>query len=368
MFIYSNNIIQFINHIKISLKEILSKEIGLKVSGDRFYDKKQECSYPIKVVVFNNRKLLGYFDSQFYELGFHECLMRSKKELLQDIIRHELAHYITFINYSNTVNPHGDEFKAFCQRMGWSEEVQKATTCIDDGLDLPGSEESHILRKVQKLMSLAESSNKNESEQAMIKSQQLLLKHNIDASSIEDENDEKIILKRIMKQTKTNAKMHAIAQILETFFVNCVYSRRDDFTFLEIVGNAINVEIAEHVANVLQYQLETLWDQTRKHQVGLKGMTAKNSFFMGVAKGYCNKIQFLKREYNTDTTNALMIIEKKLVDAKEMIYPRLTKSNSNARYCSESARLGEQAGSKLNINHAINHPAKNSETCLTFLQ
>ena len=77
---------------------MLSKEIGLKVVGDRFYDKRQEYSYPIKAVIFNNKKMLGYFDSHFYEIGFHECLMQVNEELLHDIIRHELGHYITFIN------------------------------------------------------------------------------------------------------------------------------------------------------------------------------------------------------------------------------------------------------------------------------
>jgi predicted SprT family Zn-dependent metalloprotease len=50
--------------------------------------------------------MLGYFDPNFYELGFHECLMHSNRELLQNIIKHELAHYITFINYGDTVEPH----------------------------------------------------------------------------------------------------------------------------------------------------------------------------------------------------------------------------------------------------------------------
>ena len=38
--------------------------------------------------------MLGYFDSNFYELGFHECLMHSGREQLHNVIRHELAHYI----------------------------------------------------------------------------------------------------------------------------------------------------------------------------------------------------------------------------------------------------------------------------------
>ena len=133
MIVYSKKIIQFVNEIKFTIKDVLSREVGLKVAGDRFYDRRQESSYPIKVVIYNNKSMLGYFDSNFYELGFHECLMHSSREQLHNVIRHELAHYITFINYGDTVQPHGAEFRAFCQRMGWGEEVYKATTCLEDG-------------------------------------------------------------------------------------------------------------------------------------------------------------------------------------------------------------------------------------------
>ena len=73
----------------------------------------------------------------------------------------------------------------------------------------------------------------------MIKSQQLLLKHNIDSKYVGCDDEEKVFLKRILKQKKENAKMRAIALILETFFVSIVYSRGYGFIYLEIVGNAV---------------------------------------------------------------------------------------------------------------------------------
>lgn len=360
MIVYSKKIIQFVNAIKGTVKDVLSKEVGLKVAGDRFYDRKQTASYPIKVVIYNNKSMLGYFDSNFYELGFHESLMHSSKEQLNNIIRHELAHYMTFINYGETVQHHGVEFRAFCQLMGWNEEVYKATICIEDGEKASGIEESTILRKVQKLMALATSSNKNEAEQAMIKAQQLLLKHNIESKYIGSEDEEKIFLKRIMKQKKENAKMRSIAQILETFFVSTIYRRAGDFIYLEILGNAVNIEIAEYVASFLQCELDKLWNQAQQH-ANLRGMIAKNSFFLGLAKGYCNKIQAFKREYNNDVSNALMVIEKKLVDAKAMVYQRLSKTTSSGNYCAQSSALGEQMGRQLNINPALNKSSNNSE-------
>lgn len=365
MIVYSKKIIRFINEINETVRDVLSSEIRLKVIGERFYDPMQRASYPIKVVIYNNKSMLGYFDPNFYELGFHECLMHGSRKQLHDVIRHELAHYMTFIDYGAAAQAHGSEFRAFCQRMGWAEEVYKATSCLEDGLSPLDLEESSVLRKVQKLMALATSSNQNEAEQAMIKSQQLLLKHNIDSKYIEDNDEEKMFLKRILKQKKENAKMRSIAHILETFFVNTVYNRAGDFIYLEILGTAVNVEIAEYVANVLQIELDHLWKQAQK-SANIKGMIAKNSFFLGIAKGYCHKIQALQRDCNSDAKNALMVIEKKLVDAKAMAYRRLSSSKSNGHYCQESSALGELMGRQLNINPAINQSSKNTGEFIAY--
>lgn len=354
MIIYSKKIIRFIHEIKCIIKDVLSKEIHLKVTGNRFYNRQQSVSYPIHIVVYNNKSMLGYFDSSFYELGFHERLMHSSQQQLFQVIRHELAHYITFINYGEAIQPHGPEFKAFCKQMGWGEEVYQATSYLEDESTTSNAKDDIIFRKVQKLMALAGSSNKNEAEQAMIKSQQLLLKHNIESTYIpEDDDNEKIFLKRILKQKKENAKIRSIATILTTFFVGIIYNRGCGFTYLEIIGNAVNIEIADHVAHVLDRELDKLWDQTQQ-LVGLKGIIAKNSFFLGLAKGYCDKVQALRRDDHPTTTSALMIIEKKLIDAQTMVYPRLSSIKRHINYCPRSSFLGEQMGKQLNIHPAIN--------------
>ncbi|MEI8125314.1 MAG: DUF2786 domain-containing protein [Parachlamydiaceae bacterium] len=365
MYIYSQKIIQFINEIKDAVKTILSREVLLKVSENRFYDRLLTTSYPIKIVIYNNKTMLGYFNSEFYELGFHECLMHVSKEKLYNVIRHELAHYITFIYYGPSIQPHAAEFRAFCERIGWGKEIYNASFCLDEEQSIPNIEENSVFRKVQKLLALATSSNQHEAEQAMIKSQQLLLKHNIESKYIGGEEEEKVFLKRIIKQKKENSKMNAIGAILETFFVATVYHRSTECTYLEIVGNAVNIEIAEHVALVLQSELDKMWDQTKK-TANLKGALAKNSFFRGLARGYCNKIQALKREYPTDVTNALMVIEKKLENAKSMVYERLSSSKSRVGICHQSSALGEALGRQMNINPALHRSSKNSEALIGY--
>lgn len=344
MIVYSKRVFQFIQEIKAAAKEILAKEMGFSVARERFSDK--NYTYPIKVVIFNNKKMLAYFESDFYELGFHEKLMHAPKKQLHAIIRHELAHYMTFIRHGSWILPHGSEFRAFCDSMKWDEEVYSATCCLENE-ESSLLEESSILRKIQKLMALSKSHNPHEAELAMIKAQELLLKHNIESEYL-CEDDGKVVLIRIMHQTKENAKMRSIARILETFFVSIVYNKGKNGIHLEVLGDPINVEIAEYVASFLDKELEFMWHSAKI--AGLKGAVAKNSFFMGIAKGYCTKIQALKRSYDA---HALMVIEKRLTEAKELVYPRLSKSKSSSQHCSASASLGEMMGRDLSINPAL---------------
>lgn len=365
MIVYSKKISRFIHEIQTAIKTILAKEIGLKVGYNRFYDRRKQCSYPINVVVYNHRSELGYFDSNFYELGFHQCLMRSNKEQLYNIIRHELAHYMIFINLGDGVPHHGSEFREFCQKLGWDEAVYRATVCLEGAVNISAEEENAILRKVQKLMALAASSNKNEAEQAMIKSQQLLLKHNLEFKHVEPE-EETWILKRIIKQKKMGAKTRAIGKILETFFVSIVYNRTRDCTYLEILGNSVNVEIAEYVAMVLDSEFENLWNQA-KAQAELKGSVAKNSFFLGLAKGYCDKINALKRNYQADVAKAILVLENKLANAKEMAYPRLSSVRGSGTYCADSSALGEKMGRQLSINPALGKSTSRFQALIGYL-
>lgn len=368
MLVYSKKITRFINSIKSTILEILSKELRLKVFSERFYDFEQRRHYPINVVIYNNKNMLGYFDTEFYELGFHERLMFVNNTQLQNIIRHELAHYMTFLKYGYPDKPHGWAFINFCRSVGWGDEISAATICLEEG-DHSSTEMSSTFRKVQKLMSLATSSNPHEAELAMIKSQQLLLKHNLESQNIEridQDDDEKIYLKRVLKQKRADAKMQSIARILNTFFVNTVYNHSGYFTYLEIVGSLVNLEIAEYVANILQHELDWLWDQAKQQHSNLKGLVAKNSFFSGIAKGYCNKIEAFKADYSPDVNNALVVIAKKLVDAEDLIYSNLTTRKSSRKFCPNSSALGEQAGRQLNFNAAINQPSKNSELMISY--
>jgi hypothetical protein len=343
MIVYSEKIISFIKEIKCSLKEILTKEVCLKVRGDRFYNKKETHSFPIKIVIFNHKSKLGYFDPNFYELGFHESIFYCSREKLHNLIRHELSHYLTYITYGDVEHPHGPEFRAICKQLNWGKEIYEASMALDKA---PLEKKGSLTNKIQKLIALGTSNNTHEASGAIIKARELLLKHNLDLSM---ETGDEIFLRRILKQKRKNAKMEAIAHILETFFVSTVYNHGTDFICLEILGSGVNVEIAEYISSILDYELDSLWGKA-----GLKGLAEKNSFFYGIAKGYCEKVEALKKEQLHETTHNLMVIEKKLDSAKATAYGRLKASKSQRKLSLTAALLGKKVGNKLRFKQGIN--------------
>lgn len=363
MWLYSKEIIQFIGEIQKEIQQILSCELGFKVVGNRFHCRRRLHSYPIKVVVYNHKSMLGYFDPEFYEMGFHARLIPLPKEQRRQIIQHELAHYITFIDHGPNIQAHGPEFKALCRKMDWGEEVARA--CFSLESNEVSTPPPPLLKKIQKLMALSQSSNAHEAQLAMVKSQQLLLKYNInDIAAMA--KDPTIFLKRILKQKKETAKMRAIAIILETFFVSVVYHRGDGVLYLEIAGEATNIEIAEYVAEVLQNQLELLWIAAKKDS-RIQGKIAKNSFFLGVARGYCQQVKALEQTYEPLYAQAVMKVENHLTEVKRMIYSHLSHRQSTHKHCSRSAQLGEQAGKNLRIRPGVGSQEK-SNTSIQYQQ
>jgi hypothetical protein len=361
MFVCSRKIEGFIYEIRHLIKFILETKLKLRASTNRFYNRDETCSYPIKILVYNDRKCFGYFDPEFYELGFHECLMRASDEQRANVVKHELAHYMTFIEHGPHVLPHGKEFHEFCKKMGWSEAVSKATATMEELMISSSEGDNRVLSKVQKLMALSTSSNQHESEQAMIKSQKLLLKYNVDAKFVsDDKEEEKMFLKRIIMQKKRDAKLSMISRILQTFFVSPVFCRGDTYTYLEILGTAVNIQIAEYVAHFLEEKVDELWGQARKLYPHLKGITARNSFMHGIAEGYCRKVEALKREYSSIESNAVLVIENQLQEFSDIAYGRLRTTKSSARHCQASSEAGRQFGENLRINPALEKTSQNT--------
>lgn len=353
MLLYSNTTKAFISRVREDVRQIIRTEMNLKIEKSRiFYN---GIYYPLDIVVFEDNLRLGYFDSHTFQLGLSKRLMyEAHDRVLKNIIRHELAHFFAFILHGPTIKMHGEEFKKVCDRYGWDDEIKKGSSSLPlENARIEGDLYTEkLLERLKKLLALASSDNSHERELATLKANQLLLHHNLGMIEKENTEDDTVYVSRVLFGKRKQAKHIAIYEILKTFFVSPVFNHGRGIFYLEVIGNKTNVELAEYVAVFLDTELELMWKQIKKDHRDLKNISAKNSFFKGVSKGYVSKIETQKKDFANE--NALVLIETNLKNQLNFVYRRLGHSPHKEKlYNFKAGDLGITSGKNLSIKPAI---------------
>lgn len=354
MFLHSQTISAFISRVRSDVREIVNSEMGLKMDRSRINYK--GILYPLNIVVFEDHTRLGYFDSRSYELGLSKKLMyQAKDEVLKNIIRHELAHFLCYLFYGPAVM-HGEVYHQVCKDLGWGAEVYSAYANIEieNAKIMDTNEDTQkILDRLKKLLALTSSDNIHERELATLKANQLLLLHNLDLSKNQRESSEEIVyVKRVLEASRKNSKHIAIYEILKTFFVSPVFNHGRGIFYLEVIGDKTSVELADYVAHFLDSELDVIWKQTQKENPRLKGASGKNSFLKGVAHGYIEKIE--KQKSTMASGGELVAIHKNLQKYLSIVYPRIGHSSMTPGTHNEEAhRAGQKRGANLSIRPGV---------------
>jgi hypothetical protein len=355
MLIYDATSLAFIQKAEAFVKEILVS-CGVTVRTSRFVFNRY--LYPIHVVVFEGPEL-GHFNAPFLQIGLNRKLVyQAKDSVVRDILKHELAHYLTHI-LSQGVAPHGPEFRAVCARFGFPADVAAATMDLaESNIAKEGDLRSErVLEKVKKLLSLAQSSNAHEAELATVKANDLLLRHNLEYLGGAG-GAEPIYLDRLLPRRRKDTKLSAIYSILKHFIVRPVISQGKDVCCLEVSGSLTNVKLAGYVAAFLDREFDHLWREAQASR-GLRGLQAKNSFFLGVAEGYDQKMRATKEMYSPEERRSLVTVERNLERETQVIYRRLSQSRSGHQTDPEANKLGQERGRALSIRSAVEGTGKN---------
>jgi hypothetical protein len=353
MFIYDTTSIAFIHKCEMFLRQILT-ESNIKVRTTRF--EFNQYLYPINVVVFEGEEW-GHFNPSYLQIALNRKLIYlAKDSVVKDILRHELAHYLTYVTYGD-VRPHGVEFHSLCDRLGFPKEVSAATMNLEESnLSKENDHESdRILEKVKKLFSLAQSSNAHEAELATLKANELLLKHNLNYVT---NAHGPIYLDRLLIRKRKDTKISVIYSILKHFIVKPVISQGKNSCCLEVSGSLTNVKLAGHVACFLDRELDHMWKEAQRLN-DLQGLRAKNSFYQGIAEGFDQKMKAAKMNFSEEDRRALIIVEKKLDVNTKMIYKRLCSSRSLQNTDHEARGVGVEKGLHLTIRNAVEGKGKN---------
>lgn len=374
LFLFNSTTQTFVARAKAMAFKILGQELNLPLGRERFLWKNRWV--PLQVIIFEGSSKWGFYDSSLFQIGLNKNLFwQAQDSIIEQIIRHELAHMLTHLVYGPDVMAHGVEFKQICRHYFFQEDISKASLNLQQVQEVTTQEEDFekLQSKLKKLLSLAQSSNIHESQLATAKANQLLIDYNRQKLLDTPWDESTTYVKRVIDGKRCGGKERAIYSILKLFLVCPVFNHGPGHFYLEVVGDKGNVEFAHYVADFLNLELERLWALALKDyrsNPDKGGRANKNSFMSGVAAGYEEKIKQassntsdLQNENNQK--KALVAIDKRLAMHLKRVHPRLGHSRSTSYLDQGWLNQGKKAGQKLSINRPLNSSSRSTTLLLS---
>ncbi len=361
MFIFNTETQHFIKIVRETFLDILKEETDLELKGNKIIYR--GYLYPINFVVFEDKKTLGFYNQSTFQVGLNKELLRIDDEhTLKNVIRHEMAHLYLHLTKKESYRAHGKEFKEVFDKFNWNKDFSKASIPITSQ-DTPVNKVSN---KIKKLLDLSHSPNEFEAQLAAKKAKELIEKHNI-TRELHHESDSTYAC-QVLSFKRKNSLYDGIYQILTHYYVYPVYNQGRGESYLEVIGERVNVEIADYVASYLHTNVPKLWETVKKENK-LKGVTAKNSFYISFFKELSKKLESEKiqtKEHREDG-NTSKDLTLNLEAHVKRVYPRLSKvSSGQKKRCPKSEQLGKKSAKNFSIRGALSKNKKSKKGILTW--
>jgi len=355
MRVFSASIETFLRKLNLYAKEILRQDFGVQVERTRFHTP-DGWTWPIVLVAIDDRQLLGYFNHADCTIGINKCLMYTAKDrVIKDLLRHELAHYFTFIRHPESAvdcTAHGAEFRATCDAYGLGPEIRRATMEVRRHNDAIEGElrNEKVIERFRKLMSLSESDNENEAALAIVRANELMVKHNLDARAIARADDEiEYCVRLVIPCKRKTPRITAIGEILREFLVYPVHAAEG----LEVTGTRDNVENAEYIAQYLDRELAAAWKRARV--ASRRRALKQKPFMIALSNSYRAKLVAATRRLPDRDRKTLVVMNQQLEWACNGAYGGgLRSASSSYEPCAESSARGAAAGSDLDVRRGLN--------------
>lgn len=301
-------------------------------------------------------------------------------DVVLEIFKHELAHmWVSERGRDNEDDPHGLVFQEACRRLGVAPWARSATVEIDPNTARTqhrslSEEKERQVRRVEKLLSLANSSNAHEASLAMERARELSIQYQIEMQA-ETRHYSYVLINH--KKKTMPSHQSSIASILCThFYVDCVSrsqydaETREQYKVLELLGSVENVSIAEYVYWYLWRELPMLWDVYAKGS-SAKGRASRRSYYLGVLNGFHEKLSREKDKAQAQQASgnpegqsgqSLLVLDKSLErilkqELKGFVserFPRLNRGGSNRSGLEQDAYYsGVAKGQTLELRQGI---------------
>lgn len=215
---------------------------------------------------------------------------------------------------------------------------------------------NELIDTIQRLIALSSSSNEHESASALARANALMAQHNISMVEIETQKvSASYSTDDIYSAGKTAIKDPFILPILKEFFfvrpIYCPVGHGKSYRqVLRFFGDGVNVQIAKYVYKVLDLLYGAFADANR-----IPG-ASRRAYYAGLMEGYRTKLREERAELRRNTANctALVVLDKALVEAFRVQFPRTTiHSSSSIRHDAAAYSQGVSDGAKINIRQGV---------------
>ena len=153
--------------------------------------------------------------------------------------------------------------------------------------------EQSVVEKVRKLIALSQSDNKHEAESALLKAQELLAKHNLKLSEIEDDKPKNVKEEKTgVSFTKGKWKSKLARVIVDNFKCDMYFKtyRKHTIIFLGLEEDvAICKIMLEYAIEIIKKEVAKIAREYRKNGYSAKGI--ENDFALGFASGLAAKFE-----------------------------------------------------------------------------
>lgn len=300
-----------------------------------------------------------------------ECEWELHSELMRWVVAMQLA------NIYRTNNPALSQEAAFelaAKRMALSKSFMQASPVLErmpshwrENDANVNPEEKRILRKIDKLFALSQSSNEAEASLAMQRAQEMISSYNVShygTNVRQDEYSDMVQLTLYLDRKTEDPTTERIASLLiRHYYVRAIWGHAwnfeacDQYVCLHLIGRRHNVLLAEHVFDFLMYKVQNLWKEAAKiHTLQAK---QRLSFQIGLLDGFSAKLKEIERNRKSASDKiqeeGLMALEEnKVDDYLAELFPSLRHtSSSNRRLDPNSYHAGKQEGANIQIDRPI---------------
>lgn len=327
---------------------------------------------------FVGRGTLAHWNENRYMISFRRSfVLNAEWGFVCDVLAHEMAHQLaaTFEG-SKQETAHGPLFQKACTIV---KADPAASSYINyyaprSGLAVPQKQVDKLIKKVKKLMQLAESKNEHEASAAAAKANDLITRYNL---NILDQNQKQqyISVHLGTPQLRQAPGAYEVTHILEKhYFVQIVWisswvkEKEKMGHVAEATGTPSNIEIASYVHDYIHNYINTQWEAYKKS--GRVQGNRKASFARGIAKGFMEKLlqqqKTTVQDYTQTSGKELVTLTDRNLDKHVTDrYSGLQRFSRKTSVDPSTYDAGKQAGQNLNISRGVHHKSGNKGLLLT---